>query len=142
MTQKVIKGVLREQCECSRWVQPFRIVDTSTFPEEVTKGQRKACDVCWTGWIRHDPKHQRTINGRPFRMLDWLKLRGVPASNIVRQKISDAIRKAEMMSQRGEVERALDIVTEQNKGRAIKEPTDKHLSELARIDDIIYRRFG
>lgn len=125
---KVIRGVRRSRCECGRFVQAFRIVDVSELPDEVTRGQKWACDVCWTGWLRHDPKHQRQYQGRPFRMLDWLTLHGVPAANITRQRRNDEILRAKLASHRGEI--------------ASRPVDDKRASELARLDDIIERRVG
>ncbi len=125
---KVIRGVLRSRCECGRFVQAFRIVDVSGLPDEVTRGQKCACDVCWTGWMRHDPRHQRHYQGRPFRVLDWLTLHGMPAENITRQRQSNALLRAKLEAQRGEI--------------AARPADDKRQSELARLDDIIERRVG
>ena len=125
LPQKIISGVARTRCECGRWVQAFRIVDTSDLPEEVTRGQKWACDNCWTSWIRHDPRHQRAYQGRPFRLLDWLELHGAPAAVIARQLARDAKLHRRMLSKISEI--------------AARGDDDSRKRELARMNDNLDR---
>ena len=128
LAQKTVKGVRRTRCDCGRFVQAFRIADTRDLPAEVTMGQKWSCDNCWTAWIRHDPGHQRSYQGRPFRMLDWLELHGAPASNIARQIANDVTLHARMRAKRQEIADAARGPADEGRDR-----------ELARLDDNINR---
>lgn len=134
LPQKIIENVLNTKCPCGRWTMAYCIVDTSDLPVEVTNGQSWACDGCWTSWVRHDPQHQRTYQGRPFRMLDWMELHGAPATNIARQVASDALLHAEMMRKRQEI-----VSRSQDDSREREPARIGRTQELARIDDNINR---
>lgn len=133
LPQKDIHKIRRTRCECGKWVQAFRIVDTSDLPAEVTQGQQWACDNCWISWIRHDPRHQREHLGRPFRLLDWFELHGAPAVNIARQISRDSrIHKIFAVKRQ-------QIVDRPDSRGQIDENDEGRIKELARIDDNLNR---
>ncbi|MCK5614344.1 hypothetical protein KAR91_71420 [Candidatus Pacearchaeota archaeon] len=136
LPQTMIEDVLMTRCECGRHVQAHRIVDTRDLPAQVTNGQKWACDNCWISWIRHDPRHQRTYQGRPFRILDWLELHEAPAENIARQIAIDSELHAKMVAKKQEiVARSEDDSNKPERERARIGRT----RELVRLDDNIDR---
>lgn len=126
LPQAIIKGKIKTQCECGRWVQAFRIVDTRDLPAEVTNGQKWACDNCWISWMRHDPHHQRTYLGKPFRILTWLELHGAPAANVTRQLAIDKELRDHLLAKRQAVE--------------VRSQDDGTRREIARINDNMDRQ--
>ena len=125
LPQTIIKGVLKTRCECGRHVQALRIVDTRSLPFEITKGQKWACDGCWTAWIRHDPQYQRAYQGHPFRILNWLELQDAPPATVTRQIARDSVKHAKMAAKIVQIENTPD--------------DDGQTRELARMNDNLDR---
>lgn len=126
------------KCECERWVKAFRIIDVRSLPNEITQGRKWACDTCWTSWIGHSLRYQKTYQGRPFRELDWVELHGAPPHIVANQIERDRKVHAKLTEQWRQVRDTHANLAAQ-RGQT-GQPDDALDRELARIDSIINRR--
>ncbi len=90
LPERTVRGIVKVQCPCGRWVKAFVVADVRDLPAEVTRGAKWACDGCWKAWTRDGAASQRTIDGRPFTEIDWVEAHGAPA--VVIEKFSAAAR--------------------------------------------------
>lgn len=69
-----VPGRVDVVCSCRSIVQTWRMVDVRSLPDNITRGEKFACDGCWTRWIRE----------RKLTKSDWLELLGAPAELVAK----------------------------------------------------------